>query len=205
MSAINFTQSTFSREFIINRIREATATLHIKLENTELSKRMMQSDAGLSTYVSYLLAMRSVIDTTEQHVFPLATTIVEDSSERYKMHLIDQDLKALGVAGPPTSIPVFKDLSEKINNEATALGFLYVTEGSTLGGLYIAKQWKGKEGINDALSFFSVYGKETAKRWHSFVDYLTAFAITEERLSDICKGAVYAFESIHHHFETIDT
>ncbi len=205
MSEINITESEFTREAVISRIREATSTLHMQLENTELSKNLMRPEAGVSAYVSYLVAMRSVIFISEQNVFSQVKSSVKDIEERYKTHLIDHDLMRLGANSSPTFIPALNGISTKINNEAKALGFLYVIEGSSLGGMYIAKHWKTKVDIDDALSFFSVYGKDTAKRWHSFLDYLTAYALTEERLDDICKGAVYAFESIHHHFETIAT
>ena len=55
------------------------------------------------------------------------------------------------------------------------MGCLYVMEGSTLGGKFIARQVQEKLGLSPeaGTAFFSGYGNETGARWKTFREALS--------------------------------
>ena len=56
---------------------------------------------------------------------------------------------------------------------AAALGFLYVLEGSTLGGRVLVKHFRAELpelSSESGLAFFSGYGDETGSRWRAFTE-----------------------------------
>jgi heme oxygenase len=56
-----------------------------------------------------------------------------------------------------------------INSVSEAAGAMYVLEGSTHGGPYIARMIRAKLQVPESsLSYFSAYGDETAARWNYF-------------------------------------
>jgi heme oxygenase len=85
-----------------------------------------------------------------------------DFEARRKTPALERDVAALGTAPPddaPLAVP---------RGRSEALGFLYVLEGSTLGGRVIDKQLRLRGLSPDGLSFFQGYGDATGARWKAF-------------------------------------
>ena len=81
---------------------------------------------------------------------------------RRKVPALERDAATLRAAAPPDaplSLPT---------DRAEALGFLYVLEGSTLGGRVIDKQLRLRGLSPEGLSFFQGYGEATGARWKAF-------------------------------------
>lgn len=81
---------------------------------------------------------------------------------RRKVPALERDAATLRAAAPadaPLSLP---------SDRAEALGFLYVLEGSTLGGRVIDKQLRVRGLSPEGLSFFQGYGEATGTRWKAF-------------------------------------
>ncbi len=192
---------------VLHKLREATAHMHTSLENTALSRSLLSPGITLDNYRKYLLAMEQVIAFTEQKVFPLLDGIIPDLEQRQKIKYINNDLSFLGKTLPNITLNSKYDASmtdqPKIN---FALGFMYVTEGSTLGGLYILKQLGPKLKLDETNggSFFYGYGKDTGKRWNDFLTYMTEHINKNGNTDELVEGAMYAFSTIHHFFESID-
>lgn len=97
--------------------------------------------------------------------------------------LIARDIAALDAAsgalgvnaeaheGPPLELP----------DRASALGALYVVEGSILGGVLIAKEVGRRLGLSaeGGAAFFAGHGRETARTWAEFCRMLDAEAGSE--------------------------
>ncbi|WP_153801186.1 biliverdin-producing heme oxygenase [Foetidibacter luteolus] len=63
-----------------------------------------------------------------------------------------------------------------IESLAAALGAMYVLEGSTLGGEYIAKMLASQSGIKDSrLSFFNSYGNKRMEMWAGFIETINSY------------------------------
>lgn len=92
-------------------------------------------------------------------------------SERSKLHLLEDDLKKLGLDDKGIKeIKLCTDYPE-MKNFSQAMGILYVLEGSTLGGQMISRQL-GKSKIlidgEERGKFFMAYGPRTYEMWTNF-------------------------------------
>jgi heme oxygenase len=80
----------------------------------------------------------------------------------------------------PSKFP-FEDLPE-VGSLGQALGCLYVMEGSTLGGRFIARRLHEHLGLTPAsgAAFFHGYGEETGSRWKAFQQALVRYSAATE-------------------------
>lgn len=95
---------------------------------------------------------------------------------RRRAPLLRRDLHALGLsAADIEALPRCADLPDTSSPPA-ALGYLYVVEGSSLGGTLIARQLAARLGLRPetGAAFFSIYGDQVGARWHEFLTALTA-------------------------------
>lgn len=78
---------------------------------------------------------------------------------------------------------------------AEALCMLYVLEGSTLGGRFIAGALAARGVTDPDLAFLDPYGDETGARWRAFLAVLAReIGDSETLIADACRGAVRAFD-----------
>ena len=91
-----------------------------------------------------------------------------DWPPRRKLRLLEDDLRALGVGGEQVRrLPVCPDVPA-VGGTATALGVLYVVEGSTLGGAVLRRRLADGRIPADAFGFLSSYGDEVGPRWRGY-------------------------------------
>lgn len=89
---------------------------------------------------------------------------------RRRCHWLRQDLLTLGLGpGDIDDLPCIQRLPP-MQSLAERLGCMYVMEGSTLGGLIIAKQLQRclPGHAQSASRYFTSYGSDTARNWHEF-------------------------------------
>lgn len=114
-----------------------------------------------------------------------------------RLPLIEQDLGALGLgADSIAAIPPCVQAASLAVHADTALGSVYVLEGSTLGGRVIARHfaqapWWPLTGLH----YFDPYGDGTAARWRQTLAQLAAAGGKPDR---IVAGAVRTFEILQH-------
>lgn len=152
---------------LITRLREATANSHKKLE-----QKLFPFIQNIETIEEYAVLLnrfyrfvKPVQDKIHQYINP---AIVPDLPLRRNAALLLEDLKALGTATTETTATALP----AINDHFSAMGALYVLEGSTLGGKIIAKTLAEKLGNDVSLLFFRGYGAETGSMWKKFTHYL---------------------------------
>ncbi len=108
----------------------------------------------------------------------LPTTLKRDIQwlERLKAPRIAQDLHELKV-DPAAFLSL---LPFAVDTVPQALGALYVSEGSTLGGMMMKKTWEADPviGPHSSFHFLGCYGKQTGTFWKSFIALLES-AITD--------------------------
>jgi heme oxygenase len=89
--------------------------------------------------------------------------------------------------GNAATIPTLRSRSE-------ALGFLYVTEGSTLGGRLILRELADRGTSLEGLGFLDPYRAETGARWRSFLAVLECeVGESANRLDEAIAGASKGF------------
>lgn len=88
-----------------------------------------------------------------------------DWPARRKLRLLERDLRVLGLGRDQVHrLPACPDVPV-VEGTATALGVLYVVEGSTLGGAVLRRRLAGGQIPDDAFGFLAPYGDDVGRRW----------------------------------------
>jgi len=107
--------------------------------------------------------------------FPLEHCLSDyQGRERHKAPTLARDLLALGLSEADVgALPLCQALPA-IHDEASALGVMYVLEGSTLGGQVLKRAMAERLGIghDSGAAFLDVYGERTGSYWRSFLERL---------------------------------
>lgn len=95
---------------------------------------------------------------------------------RRRLPLLEADLDALGMsADEREALPRCGAAAALCDDEAGAIGSLYVMEGSTLGGRTIARHLAGAPWLPaGGLRYFDPHGAETGQRWRETIARLDA-------------------------------
>ncbi|RYY49874.1 MAG: heme oxygenase [Chitinophagaceae bacterium] len=152
---------------LLEKIREATATNHKKLEAQLFP--FISAIESTAHYAKLLYAFYGYIKPVQEkvldHIDPI---VVPDIAGRRNADLIVKDLALLGY---PTPVE-FSESLPPITDHPGAMGALYVLEGSTLGGKIISKTISEKLGNTTPLNFFKGYGPETGPKWKDFTQQI---------------------------------
>ncbi|WP_370519374.1 biliverdin-producing heme oxygenase [Flavobacterium sp. 9AF] len=142
----------------------------------------------LKLYTFYVSVEEKLQDQINENIIP-------DIKKRRHMQHLENDLCLLGVKHNFQK----NDFSNKITNVSYALGVLYVTEGSTLGGQIISKMIMKQLNLSDKklLSYFNSYEDNTHTMWLSFKSHLnnTTFIIDKEEMILGAKDAFLALQN----------
>lgn len=149
---------------LITALREATHTVHQALHVHSLLAPLQDDDITLDDYCWCLRAFHYAYATLPpaHSAFnlpdvPFLAWLAEDM----RIHNIE------AVALPPVTYPVVDSYSKYI-------GYLYVKQGSTLGGRAISKHLQKILGLVPQRTnhFFAGFGEETGERWKQFLHLL---------------------------------
>jgi len=179
-------------------IKQVTAALHQQLEQSPVSAGLMSPAVTQAHYICYLQASYLLHSAVENDAFPQLAHLVADIEQRRKTAAIAADLVQLGAAPPQLAggdVPHSKSTS-------FWLGAMYVTEGSTLGGMYIMKHLRATLGSHMPFSFLDIYNHQAGTRWKHFLTIFNSYAdtINNEGRDEITAGAMYAFEKANRIF-----
>lgn len=199
MPYISGTCTTEQKDRFLQQLRTATTPMHKQLESGKLSVNLVKDNVSVSDYTAYLHRMKDIVQFYEEEIFPLVQDVIPAVDTRRKLHMINTDLAALNKNNQQyhhTYIPFAES-----TDLAFALGYMYVMEGSTLGGRVILKHIHSKLNIDASNGgmFFTGYKEETGSRWKEFLDILCTYAVEEEQEAGVIEGAKHAFNSIHEH------
>jgi heme oxygenase len=178
------------------KLKDQTRQLH------EQTEREVDLPGRLKTVESYrqLLARfygfyqpieNRLVDLASQHALGVSL------AERQKVERLRSDLLALSwTTQDIDQLPQCNKLPP-LETAADALGCLYVLEGSTLGGQYIARAAEKQLGLTmvSGISFFSGNGSSTGRMWNEFAAALNAYAEAHPESSPaIVASATRTFE-----------
>ncbi len=188
-------QRLFSR-----MIREATADLHTALEAHPFMSVVTDPAVQVNDYCNYLLLMREVQKQYENLVLPaVAKNFAGKLSP--SSHLIERDIQYLGCVEAKTPDPL--DLELPLASTSFMLGFVYVMEGSKLGGKVILNHINRKLGFdeNRGAAYLAGDGHNTGAHWKSFMQHFSSYVIKNHGAEDAIAGARFAFSFIFHFLE----
>jgi heme oxygenase len=118
------------------RLKEATHATHERLDKTIMSHRPFESRERYGKFVKVQHQFHREIDAL--YADPVLDGLLPDLTGRRRFDLIEQDLADLDIAAPRSAgSPVFAHGAEA--DLPTALGWLYVAEGSNLGAAFLLK------------------------------------------------------------------
>lgn len=165
---------------ILERLREETAAQHERIEQNPYAKAAFDQTLTIDQYRSYLAKFYGFIKPVEEQLMEdeALNHMGLDMGIRMKSKLLEDDLIHLGMTPDEiTHLPPCSRLPE-LRTRAQILGYLYVLEGSTLGGQVITKQLMKflPLGPESGSRYFYAYGQETKLRWTEFREVLLSNA-----------------------------
>ncbi|WP_027376809.1 biliverdin-producing heme oxygenase [Kaistella palustris] len=173
-------------------LKENTKHLHDQVEEKFQSARIFDGTFTFKDYQHLLASNYRLLLNFEKEVFGNISADNRDLlhiEKRSKLPLIESELEAAEVQKSRLCE------TQSIKNEAEAFGFLYVMEGSTLGGNVIAKQLSKHADFKDiSFEYFRCYGENTGFFWKNFKRVLDE-EIVCDKYADCINGAkkAYAF------------
>ena len=129
-------------------------------------------------------------------------SFLTDQSQRRKSSALANDLNHLDAHLPnlatQESLPV-------ITNYLQIIGVMYVMEGSTLGGKYIAKMIQSQLNSSDCegLSFFNSYGENTENMWQIFKESIDGIHLNQTDSDTVVLAANDTFQHFSNWFDQI--
>jgi len=154
----------------LEAIRLYTRGLHDRVEASVDLKSCLTSRVSYAALLSRYLALydpfENLLASLTGRSAALAATL-----NRPKAHLLRLDLQTLNhEASQPSTPPPFPNL----NHPDSLLGALYVVEGSSLGGRYIAREVLQTLALDatSGAAFFSGDGEATGTLWKRFTETL---------------------------------
>lgn len=175
------------------RLRSETASAHERLDT-----RIMVAApfAARDRYVRFL-QVQYLFHRDIDALYDAASLrgMLPDLPERRRLELIVQDLQDLDAAPPAAdAAPVFDD---RMPDVPSALGWLYVAEGSNLGAAFLLKE-AAKLDLNEQFGarHLAAHPQGRGLQWRTFRTALDAINLLDEEDARTVAGAVRAFERV---------
>ncbi|BAO86611.1 biliverdin-producing heme oxygenase [Caballeronia cordobensis] len=177
---------------LLSRLKHETAACHARLED---ALDLMRDDLQRDEYIALLERFYGFVAPWEDAAAAcMPASLADFFDARRKAPLLAADLAAL--TGKQPQLDPCHDLP-RMHTLGEAFGSMYVMEGSTLGGRFIAPHVATRlhlePGVGNA--YFDGYGPRTGSMWNAF--RATAAASVPERESDdAVQAAIATFESL---------
>jgi heme oxygenase len=170
-------------------LREATASAHETLEiEARIEPRLADRASRAETVQAFHRFHAGLEPVSHPLVTGLNTDVGGGFEPRSRADGIAQDLATLGVRVPAPARPVAPTTA------GAALGWVYVAEGSMLGGRIIRRRLTAQGHDLEGLRFLDPYGEETGARWRAFMGLLDqACASGRATIDQVVKGGVEGF------------
>ncbi len=107
-----------------------------------------------------------------------------------RLSWLAEDFKWFGMAMTPAPERIVECFTPRFASAQALVGALYVIEGSTLGGQFIAQQLAGSIDVypGKGASFFYGHGADTRSRWNDFWTF-AANVCVDDSLDEVCTAA----------------
>lgn len=176
------------------RLRAATSETHERLDQSIMAGDPFASRERYGLFVTVQHAFHREIDAP--YTSRVLDALMPDLKGRRRLSLIAQDLNDLGIAMPPASTPPIFSLSGAGADVdvPTALGWLYVAEGSNLGAAFLLKE-AAKLGLNDGFGARHLASAPEGRglHWKTFTAALDTISLTQIEEERLIEGARAAF------------
>lgn len=182
------------------RLRVLTHEVHDRLDKSIMSAASFETIEGYGRFVVVQYLFHREIDALYGDAGLRA--LLPGLAHRRRLDLIAADLTDLGVALPAgTEDPAFAGGAAA--DVPTALGWLYVAEGSNIGAALLRKE-AAKLGLSDdhGARHLAPAPEGPAAHWRAFTAALDAVELTAAEEARAVAGAQAAFTQVLHHVDT---
>ncbi len=177
------------------RLKAATNETHDRLDQRIMAAEPFASVANYGRFLAFQYQFHRDIDALYD-AEPLRA-ILPDLAERRRFDLIRQDIEDLALPLPEASgeEAAFTGAGFDL---PTALGWLYVAEGSNLGAAFLFKMARAL-GLDETHGARHLAGHPDgrAAHWRAFTGALDALSLGEEEEARLAQGARAAFLRVH--------
>ena len=157
---------------LLQRLKSETAEAHERIEEAFDLEAVTHSMSAYRTLLGRLYGFHAVWE-------PLAEVALADPGffrQRRKVAFLKTDLRGLGMGSDAIARLPLCDPTVTMRTPAEAWGSMYVVEGSTLGGVPIARHVQRRLGLSchNGCLYFRCYGADVRPMWVSFGGRLLA-------------------------------
>jgi heme oxygenase (biliverdin-IX-beta and delta-forming) len=174
-------------------LRAATSEAHARLDRRIMLAGPFASRERFARFLEVQHAFHREIDTLCQA--PSLKALLPDLDGRRRFAQVEQDLADLGAPAPAAvATPVFSGEPDV----PTALGWLYVAEGSNLGAAFLLKA-AAKIGLSEEFGarHLAAHTEGRKAAWDSFADALDRVALSPEDEARVIAGGNAAFAHVY--------
>jgi heme oxygenase len=179
------------------QLKAATHSTHDSLDKRVMAADIFASRDSFTRFLRVQYRFHRDIDALYAHQGLLA--LIPDLAERRRLPKIASDLQDLGSDVPVHSTPLV-DANISLPN---ALGWLYVAEGSNLGGTVLFKLARDRLQLHADFGarHLAAHADGAARHWRSFTAALDAAPLAAEQEALVVEGAREAFQSVRGYVE----
>ncbi len=174
-------------------LKKAVKEAHDNLEKHSVLVPLLGENVSIDDYANALATLHGFYAAVEKNILDFLANQPDlfDYQSRLKTPALEEDLKTLGKTpfGSHIECPAPKNVAELV-------GMIYVLEGSTMGGQFLAR----KIGDKFTTRFFTGYGENTAQKWQEFWGFANTVC-TVEQYKEVAKMAVLLFELLTSHLQ----
>ncbi|NOS99747.1 MAG: biliverdin-producing heme oxygenase [Phycisphaerales bacterium] len=187
-------------------LKSSTWELHQAVEGHEFQQSLVKGVLARDRYVRFLGQMLLIHTALEKHLrntsarWPFCQVI---HNRLYREQLLLSDLDSFGVDGRRIhAADATRSLIAEIDrlgdgNSVALLGVLYVLEGSTNGGKWIAKAARKAYNLDEAgATYFDPYGDQQRIEWRSFKQRVDAIDLTDALKEGVVAAAREMFAAL---------
>lgn len=182
------------------RLKLLTSDVHRDLDNAIMAAAAFDTLAGYRRFLA--MQYRFHRDIAALYDSAALAAILPGLEDRRSLALITADLADLGGSIPKADEPaVFAAAAIDV---PTALGWLYVAEGSKMGAALLRKE-AAKLGLSDdhGARHLAPAPDGPAAYWRTFTAALDGAALTQEEEQQVVEGAKAAFARVRRHAEAV--
>lgn len=189
---------------ILTQLKEQTASFHNDIEQNDYARALMGGTMSLDAYRAYLEKFYGFIEPMERKLTERRewSAFEFELAPRLKAPLLEADLRQLGLSDEQLSgLPRCEALPD-VADFSRALGYLYVIEGSTLGGQLVMRKLQASLQVQPEVNgrYFNSYGEAVREKWKQFRELLVAVADRLGEEKRIVDGATETFVRLERWF-----
>lgn len=180
------------------RLKGVTSAVHEGVDRSIMSVAAFTSSERYKKFLTIQYLFHR--DVAALYAEPELQTVFPGLAQRCRLPLVMADLVALRVPVPSAGLPSF--VAGAPLSLGTAIGWLYVAEGSNMGAALLRKE-AHKLGLTDDLGarHLAPAPQGPAPHWRAFVAAIDATALTDDEENRATEGALQAFVRVQAHVD----